>query len=150
MVKGKSPKCGRCGEFGHNARTCKGEPKKPPVDDKPSKRDRTGKFLPGNKGNPGGWNKATQEARQKVSDMVRGRIEMTDAHLVFDRLVEIVTCGEPKDSVYAGKVLLEYAYGRPTQQVEHKGSVGMIHEVRGNIASTLDGLATRIEAARDS
>lgn len=79
-------------------------------------RDKTGKFLPGNKS--GG--------RPKKAEWLKNEV-LRDLPLYYERLKTFAQGGEkakPKEQINAIELLLAYGLGKPTQAVELSGQDG--------------------------
>lgn len=69
----------------------------------------TGKgFKPGQSGNPAGGPKKPAELTVRCQGMTAA---------VLDRLAEIIKSGEDRDAIPAGKLILSYGWGNPSQPV---------------------------------
>lgn len=82
----------------------------------PGNRPKTGtQFKPGQSGNPNG--------RPKVADAFKERCRKAVDERVIDAWIsEVASLGD--NWMKASELLAAYAYGRPTQAVEHSGGDG--------------------------
>lgn len=78
-------------------------------------RDESGKFLPGSCGNPGGRPKGVAE----VVELARSYTKQAIA-----TLASIMENGSERAQVAAAQVLLDRAWGKPSQAVEVTGTEG--------------------------
>lgn len=78
-------------------------------------RDESGKFLPGSCGNPGGRPKGVAE----VAELARSYTKQAIA-----TLASIMESGSERAQVAAAQVLLDRAWGKPSQAVEVTGAEG--------------------------
>lgn len=69
-------------------------------------------FVKGQSGNPGG--------RQKTPEAFK---KHTAAAIL--RVVELSKCDDRKISLEASKLILAYSLGKPTEHIEHSGSVSV-------------------------
>lgn len=76
--------------------------------DEPQNRDGTGRFLVGNRANPGGRPKRVDELAKPIGEWTPEFLE---------RAKQIVMQGKDQDSVAMLKVLWAYRYGSPAQVV---------------------------------
>jgi hypothetical protein len=65
-------------------------------------------FKPGKSPNPGG--------RPKRDPVLKGDCKALTP-IVLDRLHDIIVKGKDRDAIAAGKIVLEYAWGKPTQTI---------------------------------
>lgn len=90
-----------------------------PVDDAPANRAKTGQFVRGQSGNPSGRPKGTAALSQRI------RRETKEGKVIVDLLLDRMLNGRGDHSrIEAAALLLAYAYGKPTQPLEHSGPDG--------------------------
>jgi hypothetical protein len=75
-------------------------------------------FQKGRSGNPGGRAKKTPELRE-VEELARQA-----SPAAIQRLVHWMNCDDPSASVRACQAILDRAWGKPAQAIEHSGRVG--------------------------
>lgn len=80
-------------------------------------------FPPGQSGNPGGRKKEIEGLAIAIrTELERNAKEGGVNEAVLKALEIMRTAEEPKDQLAALKVLLEYGYGKPSQEIQHQVS----------------------------
>lgn len=101
------------------------------------KRDKNGRWLKGESANPGGLKPGEREAKKTVRTIAQEILSETDnlknksgtpkypdktrLEALMTRLYEFAMA---KGDMHAARLLLEYAYGKPNQIIEHEGLPG--------------------------
>lgn len=80
-------------------------------------------FKPGQTGNPGGRPK-------KLKTLQTRCVRAVNRHVVDAWIQEVITRGD--DWVKCSELLAHYAYGKPTQKLEHSGSLTLEQLVAGS------------------
>lgn len=95
----------------------------------PANRDNTGKFVKGKSGNPSGRPKTPDAFKDIVKDKSTSAIT---------RVIEIMEDPEskPQDVMQAAKIVIEYAYGKPAQDISNTLKMGEMGDftlvIKGN------------------
>lgn len=82
-----------------------------------------GRFAPGESGNPGGRKKEIEGLALAIRSELEKNAASGGVNEAVLKTLEIMrTADEPRDQLAAIKVLLEYGYGKPSQEIQHQVS----------------------------
>lgn len=101
------------------------------------------KFKPGEGGRPKG---ARNKANQDVKALIDKAVSPEDWKLIFAKFAEKAKAGDEK----AGKLLMEYKFGKPSEAVQVTGGDGgpIQHSIEGIDRESLGNLARAIARAK--
>ncbi len=114
-----------------------------PVDSSPAKtgptRDTSGRWLPGQSANPSGRSSDAQEFRARCRQWAKEK--------GFAILAELAG-KSGRDQTKATELLMAYGLGKPTQAVEHSGSIGTDTGILDDLGMTVDEIRHVLQIRR--